>query len=269
MTVEESDFTMAYLDSCDKLTLLWIHGFPLSSSMWELQIEDLGDMVRVVAPDLRGFGRSSATPPPYSVGMYADDCADLLEYLAIPGPVVVGGLSMGGYVAFEFYRRYPERVAGLILAATRAGADSEAGQAGRDAMVASVRQNGVRAVVDAMLPKLFSPKTAVSQPETVDFVRDIMASSSVDGIVGALMAMKTRPDSTGLLPQIAVPTLVLHGADDALIPVSEAKAMAAAIPDAELVILPEAGHLPNLEQADLFTDAVADFLEMLTDEMEG
>ncbi|MCA9968609.1 MAG: alpha/beta fold hydrolase [Anaerolineales bacterium] len=263
---EEMEFTMAYLDSCDRPTLLLIHGFPFSSAMWELQIEDLGDLVRVVAPDLRGFGRSSAPPPPYTVGTYADDCADLLDYLAIPGPVVVGGLSMGGYVALEFYRRYPERVAGLILAATRAGADSESAQAGRDATAEAVQEKGVDVLVDGMLPKLLAPETAETQPDVVDFVRELIEGASVNGAVGALMAMKTRPDSTGMLADIGVPTLIIHGADDALIPLAEAQAMYEAIPDAELVVVPDAGHLPNLEQPDVFSDAVADFLEMLIGE---
>lgn len=261
MTEQAEDFGMAYLDSCDRLSLLLIHGFPLSSAMWELQIEDLGDMVRVVAPDLRGHGRSGAAPPPYDMTMLADDCADLLDYLAIPGPVIVGGLSMGGYIAFEFYRRYPDRVAGLILAATRAGADTPEGKAGRDKMAETTRTDGVEAVVATMLPKLFAPDTYDEQSDVVEFAQEIMETTSVEGAVGALMAMKGRPDSTPTLATIDVPTLIIHGADDQLIPLAEAQAMHKAIADSQLVVISHAGHLPNLEQPDEFSDAVADFLQ--------
>ncbi len=266
MSDEHVDFSMAYMDSCDRVPLLLIHGFPFSSSMWEPQVEDVGELARIIAPDLRGFGRTDATPAPYSVGMLAEDCANLLMYLGIEGPVVVGGLSMGGYIALEFYRRYPERVAGLILAATRAGADSAEGKAGRDKAAANARSQGAAAIAQGMLPKLLAPQNYDDQPDVVEFVQEMMESASVEGIVGALMAMKERPDSTPDLAEIDVPTLIIHGANDQLIPLAEAKAMHQAIPEAELVIVPDAGHLPNLEQPDLFNDAVLDFLEMFYEE---
>ncbi len=263
---KQEDFGLAYLDSCDRMTLLLIHGFPFHSGMWEVQIEDVGDVARIIAPDLRGFGRSDATPAPYSVGMFADDCASLLDHLGIEGPVIVGGLSMGGYVALEFYRRYPERVAGLVLAATRAGADSAEGKAGRDKMAELVRTQGTTAVAEAMLPKLLAPQTYEEQPDVVEFVQELMKGASVEGVVGALMAMRNRPDSTSMLGDIDVPVLIIHGADDQLIPVSEAEAMYEAIPDAELVIVSDAGHLPNLENVDEFNDALIDFVESFYDE---
>ncbi len=260
------DFNMSYIDSCDRIPLLLIHGFPFNSSMWELQVEDLGELARVIAPDLRGFGRTDATPAPYSVGLFAEDCANLLAYLGIDGPIVVGGLSMGGYIALEFYRRYPKRVAGLILAATRAGADSAEGKAGRDKAAETARSQGAAATASGMLPKLLAPQNYDDQPDVVEFVQEMMESASVEGIVGALMAMKERPDSTPTLPEIEVPTLIIHGAKDQLIPLSEAEAMHQAISGAELVIVPDAGHLPNLEQPELFNDAVMDFLEMFYEE---
>lgn len=266
MSDQHVDFNMSYIDSCDRIPLLLIHGFPFNSSMWEPQLEDVGEMARIIAPDLRGFGRTDATPAPYNVGLFAEDCVNLLTYLGIDGPVVVGGLSMGGYVAFEFYRRYPERVAGLILAATRAGADSAEGKAGRDKAVETARNQGAAATASGMLPKLLAPQNYDDQPDVVEFVQEMMESASVEGIVGALMAMKERPDSTPTLPEIEVPTLIIHGAKDQLIPLSEAEAMHQAISGAELVIVPDAGHLPNLEQPELFNDAVMDFLEMFYEE---
>ena len=126
------EFNMAYEDSSDRVPVLLIHGYPLSNMLWDLQIGDLSDIARLIAPDLRGHGQTDPTDPPYSMGLFAEDCANLLDQLGMTGPVVVGGLSMGGYVAFEFARRYPERVAGLILAATRAGADSPEVKDARD-----------------------------------------------------------------------------------------------------------------------------------------
>lgn len=263
MSENNEDFVMAFQDSCDKPTLLLIHGFPLSSSMWTPQIDDIGDYARVIAPDLRGFGNSDSVPGPYSVEQLADDCADLLGHLNVATPFVVCGLSMGGYIALEFYRRYPEHVAGLILAATRAGADSAEGKAGRDKAAELAKNEGATAVSAGMLPKMMAAKTYDNDPELVEFVQEILASASLNGVVGALAAMRDRIDSTPMLGDIDVPVMIIHGGDDTLIPVSEAQAMHDAIPDSELVVIPDAGHLPNLEQPDIFNDAVIDFLEDL------
>lgn len=252
---------LAYDDTAHRVPVLWIHGYPLSGALWGIQTADLADIARQITPDLRGHGRSAATPPPYAMAQLADDCIGVLDHLEIPGPVVVGGLSMGGYVAFEICRRHPGRVAGLILAATRAGADSDEARSARDQAAETARSEGVATVVDGMLPKLFAPENLVAQAELVDAVRAMMLETSVDGMVGALAAMRDRPDSTADLPGFDVPALVLHGAEDQLIPVAEAEAMAGALPDAELSVIPDAGHLPNLERPEEFNEAVREFLE--------
>ena len=260
------DFLMSYEDSADRAPVLWIHGYPLSSRLWDLQVGGLADIARQITPDLRGHGGSEPTAPPYSMEMFAEDCVRLLDHLGIRGPVVVGGLSMGGYVALELCRRHPARVAGLILAATRAGADSDAAKAGRDQAAALARKEGAGAIAEAMLPKMLAPGTYAEQPDLVEFVREMMQETSVDGIVGAQTAMRDRPDSTQDLPGFDVPTLVIHGEEDQLIPVAEARAMAEALPEAELVIVPGAGHLLNLEQPEIFDEAVRGFLEQFYDE---
>ncbi|MCP4421899.1 MAG: alpha/beta fold hydrolase, partial [Chloroflexi bacterium] len=157
--------------------------------------------------------------------------------------------------------RYPEHVAGLILAATRAGADSDAGKVNRDKAVQLARDEGATAVSATILPKLFTQESYQSDKELVDYVQDVMDTASLNGVMGALLAMKNRADFTAMLDDIDVPVLIIHGAEDQRIPVSEAKMMHEAIPNAELVIVPDAGHLPNLEQPDTFNDAVIDFLE--------
>lgn len=262
----DDDFRMAYEDSCDRVPVLLIHGYPLSNMLWDMQMDDLIDVARLIAPDLRGHGMTDPTEPPYEMGLFAEDCAHLLDQLGIEGPVVVGGLSMGGYVAFEFFRRYPERIAGLILAATRAGADSPEGKKARDQATGVVIAEGTAAIAEGMLPKLLAPDNYEAQPELVDYVRDMMLETSEDGVIGALAAMRDRPDSTPDLSAIDVPVLILHGKEDQLIPLAEAEAMAAAIPRAKLVIVPGAGHLPNLEQPEIFNDAVRDFLEIFYEE---
>ena len=256
------EFHMAYEDSCDRVPVLLIHGYPLNNMLWDLQMGDLSDIARLIAPDLRGHGMTDPTPPPYSMEMYAEDCAALLDQLGITIPIVVGGLSMGGYVAFEFCRRYPERVAGLILAATRPGADSAEAKEARDNAAGMAIAEGTAAIADGMLGKLLAPGSYEDQPDLVEFVREMMLENSEDGIVGALAAMRDRPDSTGDLAALDVPTLIIHGQEDQLIPVTEAEAMAAAMPQAQLVVVPGAGHLPNLENPEVFNDAVREYLEI-------
>jgi 3-oxoadipate enol-lactonase len=261
-----ADFQMSFEDSCDRVPVLLIHGYPLSNMLWDPQIADLSDVARLIAPDLRGHGMTDATEPPYTMKLFAEDCAALLDQLGLTGPIVVAGLSMGGYIALEFCRRFPERVSGLILASTRAGADSDEAKKSRDQAAGVAIAEGTPAIADSMLPKLLAKENYTEQPELVEFVFDMMLETSEDGIVGALAAMRDRPDSTPDLPGLEIPTLILHGADDQLIPVAEAEAMAAVMPSAKLVIVPDAGHLPNLEQPDFFNDAVREFLEIFYEE---
>jgi pimeloyl-ACP methyl ester carboxylesterase len=256
------DFNMAFEDSSDRVPVLLIHGYPLNNMLWDLQIGDLSDIARMIAPDLRGHGMTDPTEPPYSVGMFADDCAALLDQLGINVPIVVAGLSMGGYVAFEFCRRYPERVAGLLLTATWAGDDSPETKEARDKAASTAIAEGVGPIVEGMVPKLLAPENYEAQPDLVDFTREMMMETSVEGVVGALAAMRDRPDSRPDLPALDVPTLIVHGAEDQLIPLAEAEAMAAALPQAKLVVVPGAGHLPNLENPEVYNDAVREFLEI-------
>jgi 3-oxoadipate enol-lactonase len=245
------------------LPLLLIHGFPLNHEMWRPQIELLSTKVRVIAPDLRGHGQSPPTEGPYSMDLLAEDCAGILDILEIDQPVVVCGLSMGGYVSFAFYRRHPELVAGLILASTRAGADSEEGKIKRDNAAQLAEKHGPQPVIDSMLPILMAPQTYDDKPELVSKVAGIMAQTSTNGMVSALMGMKFRPDSTTTLGRIKSPTLIIHGADDQIIPSSESEAMHAGIAGSQMEIIPNAGHLSNLEQIQLFNQALERFLSEL------
>ena len=239
--------------------IVFVHGFPLDRSIWRHQLDTLTGFRRV-AVDLRGMGQSDAPDLGYSMAMYADDLAALLDALG-EDRVVLCGLSMGGYVAFEFLRRYRPRVRGLVLMDTRAEADSAEGRKARDLLVTRVREQGALAAAEAMLPRFF---TASVPPEIIQTVREMVLGAPVSGIVGALTAMRDRPDSTPLLPTlVGVPTLVLVGEEDVITPPAISEAMAAAIPEARLVVIPGAGHLPCIEQPVTTTRAVLKFLQSL------
>jgi pimeloyl-ACP methyl ester carboxylesterase len=255
-----TDFELHFDQSGSGTPLLLIHGFPFDNRSWEGQLKALSRRAHVLAPDLPGFGDSPAGKPPYTMERYAEDCVAVLDGLDITEPVVVGGLSMGGYIALAFVRHFPERVAGLLLASTRPGADSEEGKANRDKAIADVKAKGVATLVEGMHPKLLAPSTYETKPEVAARLKDIMLNASEAGVVGALQAMRDRPDATEDLAQIEVPALVIHGEEDGVIPISEAEDMAAALPYAELVRVAGAGHLPNMEQPQVFNEAVEAFL---------
>jgi pimeloyl-ACP methyl ester carboxylesterase len=254
---------MAYTDSGQGIPLVFVHGYPLNRQMWKPQVQGLSDVARVLAPDLRGHGESQAVPGPYSVDLFADDLAAFLDALGVRQKIVLCGLSMGGYIVFAFYRKYAARLAGLILTATRAAADTPQARLARDQSAELARQQGVHAIVDAMLPKLVAPATSQTRPELVERARQIMAATSLEGILGDLVALKERPDSTPTLAEITVPTLLLPGAEDQIIPLQEAKAIHAAIQGSVLEVIPEAGHLPNLENPAVFNAAIRAFLKSL------
>jgi 3-oxoadipate enol-lactonase len=238
---------------------LFIHGYPFDHTIWTHQVAALEGWCRI-APDLRGMGQSDAPDLGYSMETYAADLAALLDLLGARDVVLVG-LSMGGYVAFEFLRRWRERVRALVLVDTRAEADTPEGRMARDTSAATARDHGAAAVADAMLPKVLGASTLGGVPATVDRVRTMMAATPVAGIVGALGAMRDRADSTPLLRELAgLPTLVIVGDEDEVTPPAQAKAMVEAIAGASLVVIRSAGHLPPVERPVETTDAILAFL---------
>jgi len=228
--------------------------------MWEGQLGLADRGWRVIAPQLRGFDGGASDPPAASMDDYAGDVIDLLDALHIK-TAVIGGLSMGGYVAFALLRLAARYVHGLILADTRPQADAPAAVEARRALLQIVRDHGASAVADQMLPKLLGETTQHTRPEIVDQVRSLVLASSTDAIGGAIHALMTRPDSTPLLGSIHVPTLIIVGDQDVLTPRPLSEEMHRAIPGSELVVIPGAGHLTNLEEPAAFTDALAHFLD--------
>jgi len=239
--------------------LLLLHGFPFHSAMWRPQLESPAPGWRYVAPDLRGFGDAAAAPERLGMDDAAGDALALLDHLEI-GQAVVGGLSMGGYIAFALLRRAPGRVRGLVLADTRAEADTAEARRGREDRAAAVLEGGTADLMKTMLPTLLSSFTMDRRPAVVEEVGSQLAAAAPAAVAAALRGMADRPDSTPLLRSIHVPTQVIAGADDRITPAGEARMMARAIPGARFDLIEDAGHLSNLEQPADFNAVLKGFL---------
>jgi pimeloyl-ACP methyl ester carboxylesterase len=245
--------------------LVLLHAFPLSAAMWEPQFDAFPGW-RVIAPDTRGFrgpdGPAVEQPGEPTLQELAMEVEHVLDALGVR-QAVIGGLSMGGYLTLALFREAPARFQGLVLANTKAAADSEEAKDGRRKMLALVETGGPAAVADDMLPKLLGATTHREQPEMARHVRSLIEANSAAAIKGAIGAMMTRPDSRPLLADIACPTLVVSGEEDTLIPSAAAEEMHQAIRESRLVTLPRCGHLSNIEQPEAFNAALLRFLRNL------
>ncbi len=265
-TAKISTGELAYVDRGAGQPVLLIHGFPLDHTMWQAQIEALSERARVIAPDLRGFGNSplGSADPRRGISMerFADDLAELLDTIAlgIDKPIVLVGFSMGGYIAWQFVHKHSQRLRALVQCDTRAVADTEEGRAGRLKMAENVAEWGSRRVAEMMGPKLFAPSTFETQPEIVSAVRSVVEGTSPAGIAAAQRGMAARSDMTDLLAQIKLPTLVLVGAEDAISPPAEMKSIAAAIPGAQFIVIPGAGHMTTMENPAAVNAALSEFI---------
>jgi len=239
--------------------VVFIHGFPFDRTMWRHQLAGLSRWKRI-ALDLRGAGASSAPADGYSVARYADDVVHVLDTLGIDRAVVCG-LSLGGYILFDLLRRHAGRVRAAVFCNTKATADSPEAKRGRDEMAALAEREGVGAVAERLLPQLLAPATVAAQPDVAAHVRDMIGRTPLPGLVGALRALRDRPDSTPMLGAIGVPVLAVAGEEDKIAPVDVMRAMAAAIPGAQFAVIPAAGHLAPLEQPLATSRVIADFLD--------
>ena len=238
--------------------VLFIHAFPLSADMWRPQLERVPQGWRFIAPDTSGFGASRAATPARSMDDYAADVEAVLDAYELESAAICG-LSMGGYTAFALYRRAPDRLTGLVLADTKAEADTPEGRKARLEMSQLVKAKGASAVADSMLPKLLGP-AASQDTALVAGIRRMIESNTPEGIDDAIQAMMARPDSTADLPRLSIPVLVIVGEEDKLTPPVHSETMHRGTARSQLVVLPGAGHLSNLEAPDAFATAVANFL---------
>jgi len=241
-----------------------LHGFPLDRTFWRCQRETLGSMYRVIAPDLRGHGRSAAPAGVYTIGEMAHDVVELLDALEVREPVVVVGHSMGGYLALDLAVNHARRLRGLVLINTRAGADAPATATVREELARQVEASGTaEAVVGSMIGKMFAPGSYERHAVAVGETKAQMERTSAVGVAGALRGMAIRPDRTADLAAIAVPSLVITGSEDQMIPPSESRSMAAAIPGATLVEIAGAGHMAPIEEPAAVNAALLEFLREL------
>lgn len=247
--------------------ILMIHGFPLNSAMWGSQLTRLSPDWRVVAPDLRGFGASDVGDEPvFSMDLMARDLAALLDHLGIERAVICG-LSMGGYVAFEFFRQFRHRVRALVLCDTRAGTDSPDTQRARGALAEQVvAENTIAPLVETLLPKLIGVRTSRRNPGVVALVKAMMYEARPDSVARALQGMAARADSEPLLRSIDVPALILVGSDDVITNRGQAEMMARGIRGARIEVVAGAGHVPPVEQPEAFNQILLQFLEGLPHE---
>lgn len=261
-TLDFDGVTLHYTDEGAGEPVILVHGFPHSSDLWLPQRAALSSRYRVIAPDLRGFGRSDVPHGAIPIDLYADDIVGMMDMLGI-GTATIGGLSMGGYVLMALLRRHPERVRGVVLMSTKATADTETGKQGRNEMIAIAQNEGVSAIAERMLPRMLASRTQADDPELVDFIRQMMAAPPVEGVVGALYAMRDRPDSREILEQTHLPALVLAGLEDEITLLPDAEVMHTALRGSRLVPIAGASHLLNVEQPDLVNSELLTFLEGL------
>jgi 3-oxoadipate enol-lactonase len=247
---------MAWLDAGQGWPLILLHAFPLNASMWRPQLENVPEGWRLIAPDFRGFGRSPLGSAPITIDGLAADVGALMDALKIE-EATIAGLSMGGYVAFGMYRQEPARVTGLVLADTRAPADTAEGRAGRVRMREALAQHGPRAIADQMLPKLLSPDASPALAAEVRAIIEAADPRALDATIDALM---NRPDATPDLPGISRGTLIVVGEHDTVTPPADAEALQRGIPRSTLTVIPGAAHLSSLEQPAVFSRVLEDFL---------
>ncbi|MBI1314692.1 alpha/beta fold hydrolase [bacterium] len=258
--INVGDISLNCFDAGGGPPILFVHGFPLDHSMWRQQLDVFAASYRVMAPDLRGFGQSGATGGTVLMEQFADDLAAMLDALSVTEPVVFCGLSMGGYVGWQFFKRHRSRVRALIQCDTRAIADTPEGVANREKLARLVLENGTEPVAAAMLPNLFAAATTPIRQAVIEETRQAMLRTNPEGIAAASLGMAARPDVAAELATIDVPTLLIVGEHDRISTVDEMRSIATRIPGSVLSVIPDAGHMSPLENPDAVNKAIAEFM---------
>ena len=262
--IDLDGFSVSFVDrgprEADEV-LLFVHGFPLDHSMWRGQLDDLADDFRCVAPDLRGFGASSVTAGTVTMEQFADDLERLLPELQINAPVTLCGLSMGGYIAWEMWRRHAQRLRRLILCDTRAQTDSVEAARGRQLMAQQVEEDGMQGVAETMIPKLVAAETLEQQAGVVDYVRAIIDRMDPNGVAAAQRGMAERRDFSSRLKEIELPALAVCGQQDAITTSAEMRSLVENLPNGRFVEIASAGHLAPLEQPAAVNAAIREFIQ--------
>jgi pimeloyl-ACP methyl ester carboxylesterase len=262
-TIALQGITVGFDDEGSGDALVLVHGHPFNRSMWRPQVERFSRSGwRVIAPDLRGYGESTVVPGKTTLETSAHDIAGLLDRLEVER-IVLGGLSMGGQIVMEFHRLFPERIRALLLADTSSQAETESGKASRNEAADRLLREGMAPYAEEVLPKMVAPHNVRALPGVAEHVLEMMRATSPEGAAAALRGRAERPDYVDMLARIAVPTLVVVGRDDEFTPISDAQLMHDRIPNASLVIVDEAAHMPNLERPIAFNGALQHFLDSI------
>ncbi len=240
--------------------LLLVHGFPLNHQMWLPQIEHFQSSYTVIAPDLRGFGDSDISPGIVTMEQHARDLNALLQDFKIEDPVSYCGLSMGGYIAWEFWKHFPDRLHALILCDTRADADLEEDVNNRLKMADLVLRHGPEAISTAMIPNLISESTQQNQPHISEHLISMIEATDSEGIAASQKGMAARSDFSDLIKDIHIPTLFIVGKEDRLTPPAVMHQMSTQVPESKYFEVSDAAHMAPMEAPDLVNQAIDDFL---------
>ncbi|HEY7547434.1 MAG TPA: alpha/beta hydrolase [Blastocatellia bacterium] len=265
MKIQVNGVTIDYRDEGAGLPCIFIHAFPLNQTMWDEQVKALKNHCRAITLDLRGFGGSDATKGLCSMSQMASDIRQLMKILSIDRAALVG-MSMGGYIALAFYRDYPEMVRAMVLANTRAAADTTEARERRMKSAERAERYGAAAIADDMISIAFTPATAESRPRLIERLRAMIEANSPPSLAAAQRGMAARLDSTELLSSIDFPVVIIAGSDDRITPLAEMKGLHDRIPASRLTVIEGVGHFSNLERADEFNQALIDFIQSLPDE---
>lgn len=272
-SIKLRDGVLSVVDQGSGIPILFVHGFPLDHSMWRAQIDFFAQQYRVIAPDLRGFGKSqppdSQWPRTMSMKDFADDLFQLLDALKIREPIVLCGLSMGGYIGWQFVRHHADSVLAIVMCDTRAGADTAEIARGRRFMADGVVDVGATVATRGMVDRLISETTRRSAPHVAAGLQSTIDSTNPRAIAAAQRGMAERPDSKELLPLLKIPVLFICGEDDQITPAKEMMLEAQNIPDCRVVIIPGAGHMPPIEQSELTNTAIMSFVQSVEKAKHG
>jgi 3-oxoadipate enol-lactonase len=260
-TVSVNGIDLAYDDSGSGETpVIFLHGFPFNRHIWDPQVNGLTDSFRVISYDMRGYGYSGKGESEFSIDLFASDLLGLMDALQIKRAVGCG-LSMGGYVLMNAASRNPARFAGLVLADTQCIADSDENKANRSKGIETVKTKGVVAFVEGMLPKLFAAASVENRLPGVERVKSMMMEASADSIASTLRALAERQETCNALKSLDIPALILCGKEDGITPMSQSELMNNALKGSEMHVIPDTGHLANIEEPEKFNGYLRDFLK--------
>ncbi len=259
-SIKINDISISFNDSENgKYAIIFIHGFPFDKSSWNLQYEALKAKFRVITYDIRGFGHSTSNSAPFSIDLFADDLIAFMDGLSIQKATICG-LSMGGYIALNAINRYPDRIEKLILCDTQCIADSPEGKDKRYKTIDLLNNGGLLQWADAFTKNLFTGESLQNNQIVVSSIKEVMLSTSIQTLVSTLKALAERNETCSILTSIRVPVLILCGDSDVITPPDKSQQINQSIISSEMKIISRAGHLSNIEQAEIFNTYLMEFL---------